>query len=600
MQLPAKDRISFFTIPSVILFLVLVMAGTGLFRQNRVIVDAPSFYAYLPAVFVYHDIHLNFVDKDKEFFKDKIWYYRIEEGRKLIKHPAGFSVVMSPFFLLAHVYTKATDGKADGFSMPYQNFMSAGVLIYLTLGLYWLRKLLLRWFKDKTVAITLAALVLATNLFYYSTIEGLMTHAVTFSFLSGCLYYYFRWIEEKEQRPLLYFFLLFAFVVLIRPLAITISLFFIIHALIRFRWKAFIDLLIRFRKPLFSGILFILCAGSIQLIYWKVATGKWVYDVYKNEPFLFADPEMFNFLFSFRKGLFIYSPVLLLMIPGLILLYKWKKDLFWSILVLFISSVYLISSWWAWSYGISWGVRPLIDYYCFFSIPLAFCIEQFSGRFAKVILMTFITCCIALNLFQTWQYKNELIHYDDMSREAYFKGFFQTHQSNEWKDALKPYNWRRRVEGKEQIRYSLGQFESLKTTDTVYIRGAEQLYLSASAKADFILACYFNEVTSDEQFFIHHLAGDTIALRTRSGRFLSWKPDIHDLVVANSPVISSSEKFIYEYVPGTDNQFHIKAANGKYLSPEVKFPHIVRAVANTAGYRESFRVFVMEDYRKDF
>ncbi len=593
-------RWSLYSIPAILAVLFVVSLSFGLFRQNRVIVDAPSFYAYLPAAIVYKDLKLNFIDKDPAYFKDKIWFYRIEDGRKLIKHPIGFSLVMSPFFLAGHVYAKLSGAVVDGYSMPYQNFMSLGVFIYLAIGLYYLRKVLLRWFSEGAVALTLISLVIGTNLLYYSTFEGLMTHSVSFSLLSACLYFYLSWCENDRNKPLLIFLVLFALVILIRPLSLFISIFFMLHFILSKGIRPSYEMMISNLKPLISGMILMLLIGSVQFIYWKTATGSWLYDVYKNERFIFDSPQIIPLLFSFRKGFFIYSPVLLLTIPGMYLVYKRARPYFWAVMVLMLLTVYIISSWWAWSYGISWGVRPLIDYYCFLAIPFAMFVDQGLKTGFRFLLMAFIFFTLLLNMFQTWQYKNGLIHYDDMSRQAYFKGFFQTKTSPEWVDALKPYNWRRRVNDLPQIEYSLKQFNSLKHTDTVYIRGANQLFVSASAKADFILASYFNEITLDEQYFIYHLNGDTVAIKTISGRFVSLKRNIHDLLVADSPVITNDEKFLFGYIEGTGNQFYLKAANGKYWSPETKFPHIVRAVSTSPAFDQTFRVFVSEDYRKNF
>ena len=61
-----------------------------------------------------------------------------------------------------------------------------------------------------------------------------------------------------------------------------------------------------------------------QMIYWKEMTGRWLYFSYgSDERFFFGDPAIIKGLFSYRKGLFIYTPLLLFAFAGVISL--WLK-----------------------------------------------------------------------------------------------------------------------------------------------------------------------------------------------------------------------------------------------------------------------------------
>ncbi|NLB26551.1 MAG: glycosyltransferase family 4 protein, partial [Bacteroidales bacterium] len=55
-----------------------------------------------------------------------------------------------------------------------------GALFYLVIAMVFLRKLLKKFFPDIVVAITIAAVVLGTNLAYYSSREGTMSHLYSF------------------------------------------------------------------------------------------------------------------------------------------------------------------------------------------------------------------------------------------------------------------------------------------------------------------------------------------------------------------------------------------------------------------------------------
>src|SRR6218665_138410 len=227
--MPEQKKYSLYSIAFIFAFIFASSFYFHLWQKNRITLDAPSYYTYLPAVFVYGDLHLNYIDKDPAFFKDKIWYYRIDNGNKLIKHPMGISVALSPFFLAGHLLAKVSGSAADGYSMPYQNAVSIGVVIYLFIGLYYLRKILLQFFSDKIAALTLFATVIGTNLLWYSTFEGLMPHAISFAFWCISMYTFMQWLKTGRQQSIFIFALAFGMIVLIRPFSLVGIVFFLIY-----------------------------------------------------------------------------------------------------------------------------------------------------------------------------------------------------------------------------------------------------------------------------------------------------------------------------------------------------------------------------------
>ncbi len=555
--------------------------------------DAPSYYTYLPALLIHHDLQLNYIDANPAYYRDKVWYYTIENNRKLIKHPMGISVALSPFFVLGHLVAKMTGNAQDGYSMPYQNCMSIGVLFYLFIGLYYLRKILLSYFSEKITALTLIVIVLGTNLLWYATFEGLMPHAITFSVWCLALYTFFQWLKTGERKFILFFSTLFGLIVLIRPLSIVTILYFIIIGIYS---KGSIKSFLHFLKPnlknVIVGSIIAFCIAFLQLVYWKYATGHWLYDVYRDEHFVFDSPQVLPFLFSFRKGVFIYTPILIFALFGMKTFYKTNKGIFWSTLILMCLTVYLLSSWWAWSYGICWGMRPMIDYYALLSLPLAAGLQQVfeKSKIRALIFGSIVFLLISLNLFQTWQYKNGLIHYDDMSKEAYFKGFFQTKYSIEWSDLLKPYDWERRIHHLPPIDYS---FEFLKETkEEVYLRAMNKMYVFVNSKAQNAMAALSQGNEANEEFFFKHLGDNKFVIHSKEGLFWSLKPAYENAITASEISTGLTEIFTFEYLDKNDNKIAIKASNGKYISIGTKWPYILKADADKIGKNETFRYFV--------
>lgn len=583
-----------YSILFIFVFIISVFFYFNIWNKNRIIVDAPSYYTYLPALIIHKDLKLNYIDTKPAFYKNKVWYYKIEEDKKLIKHPMGISVALSPFFIAGHLIAKMTGAVQDGYSMTYQNSVSIGVLFYLFIGLYFLRKILLEYFSEKITAITLIAIVLGTNLLWYSSFEGLMPHAITFSVWCLAMYSFFKWLKTSERKFILYFSALFGLIVLIRPLSIVAILYFIIIGIYaKGGLKPFFDFIKLNLKAVIVGVVLAFIIAFLQLIYWKYATGKWLYDVYMDEHFVFSSPQILPFLFSFRKGVFIYTPILIFVLFGLKTFYKTNKGIFWSTVILMSVTIFLLSSWWAWSYGICWGMRPMIDYYALLSLPLAAGFQSALNRprIFKLFFVGIIFLLICLNLFQTWQYKKGLIHYDDMSKEAYFKGFFQTKPSIEWVDLLKPYDWERRENHLPQIEYSP---EFLKTNKKeVYLRGTNMMYVVVNEKAQNAMGALGKHYSANSIFYFEKQEGNAISIRSAAGLYWSLKPQYENAITASETSIGSSEKFTFEYLDEDDNRIAIKAANGKYVSIGSKWPFILKADSDKIEKNETFRYFVI-------
>jgi hypothetical protein len=112
--------------------------------SNRVINwDVSCYYAYLPAIFIFHDPKLNFIKENPDEYANRITAYKTETGGRVIKMTMGLSLLYSPFFFAAHIIAPFTKYPADGYSEPYRLALLLSSLFFNVLGLVLLRKLLL-------------------------------------------------------------------------------------------------------------------------------------------------------------------------------------------------------------------------------------------------------------------------------------------------------------------------------------------------------------------------------------------------------------------------------------------------------------------------
>jgi hypothetical protein len=186
-----------------------------------------------------------------------------------------------------------------------------------------------------------------------------------------------------------------------------------------------------------------------QLLYWHYATGHFFFNSYVEEGFYFSEPHVIKALFGFRKGWLIYTPIMLLSLIGIWLIYKTKKSYFYSILIFTSIYIYVAFSWWCWWYGGSYGQRVMIDIYPILALPLAAFLHWVSDlkKFPKKIWIIAISALTLLNLFQTTQAKFNIIHYDSMTFDSYVKAFGVMTNNNEIKKLLQKPDYENALKG---------------------------------------------------------------------------------------------------------------------------------------------------------
>ena len=152
-------------------------------ESNRGVIswDVSCYYSYLPQVFIYHDIdHLAFLDSvaTYQYGASPGVVQAIEGplGIPVFKTSYGLAALYFPAFVTAHIIALVFNYRADGFSLPYQVCLQLWSVIFAWIGLFFLRKALLRFYCDTVTAVTLFLIVFATNLFEYSTVIPAMPH----------------------------------------------------------------------------------------------------------------------------------------------------------------------------------------------------------------------------------------------------------------------------------------------------------------------------------------------------------------------------------------------------------------------------------------
>ena len=398
--------------------------------------DVFGYYLYLPARFIYHDLGISdfsWLQQILDKYNPTIGFYQAymgPAGHYVLKYPMGMAVLFTPFFFIAHWLAEPLGYATDGFSLPYQFSVAMGCLAYTVAGLWFLRKILIRFFPETVSAVVMILLVLGTNYFQLTAYDGAMVHNALFTVYTLIIWFTLKWHESPAWKYALPLGLSIGMAALIRPTEI-------ISVLIPLCWGVWNRATLQKKWAVVAGrwrqvagmILMILLTGSAQLLYWKAFAGSFIYYSYEQgEGLRFLAPYIMFVVFSWKKGWLIYAPLMAFPLAGFIFLWKQKRELFWAAFLFFAINLLIVSSWTTWWYGGSLGQRSMMQSYAVLALPLgAFIVGiQDQKRWLKLVFTLVALFCIWLNLFQTWQYMTWIIDPSRMTREYYWAVFGRT------------------------------------------------------------------------------------------------------------------------------------------------------------------------------
>ncbi|HEX3008885.1 MAG TPA: hypothetical protein VHO90_14875, partial [Bacteroidales bacterium] len=393
--------------------------------------DGKGYYAYLPAVFIYHDLSFGFIETyEKEHYQPgQLCDFRQPvEGGIVDRYYVGTAVAQLPFFIVTHSICKLTGWDSDGYSRPYQYTVLIAACFYLFIGLWALFSFLGDFcLRPIRIAFTLTCIVFGTPLLFYTIYNPDFSHIYSFAFVSLFVMCAHRFFSKPEKQLIYLLAFLLGMIAIIRPvnLIIVLALPFLASgwqnfiAKIKFVFKDYATLLL-------PAILIFAAISFIQLLIYYLQTGNFIVYSYGDAGFDFLHPNFINFLFSYRKGMFLYTPLLFISMGGFIFLFKENKYRFVTLLLFLIAVVYALSSWKVWTYGMTYGQRPIIEYYFVFAILLSYILHSLSNKVHAGIAISILTLTIAHNLLQMSQHRHYILHWDEMTREKYWKVFLRT------------------------------------------------------------------------------------------------------------------------------------------------------------------------------
>lgn len=402
--------------------------------------DVLAYYIYLPFTFIYGDPGItdqSIIEHIFQVYSPSGTFYQafqLPNGNWSPMYSLGMAIFYTPFFFIGHIWALLSDYPADGFSFPYQFSIANGVMVYIIAGIFIIRKVLLKFFNDKISMLVMLFLLMGTSFFHESIADECGPHAILFAGFGLVLYLNIRWHETPTIKLAFWLGTVMGLSILARGSSIVLIL-------VPVLWNVYdkesfnnkIALIIKHWKQIAIALVGFLIFPFVQMIYWKVTTGSFIFNTYQVTPgFDWLEPHIGKVLFSYKKGWLLYTPMIVFPLIGLFFLKNKKKSVFFAILSFVIINFYLISSWGTWWQGGSFGSRYFVESYAILSIPFGFLIQKiYSKRILKYVFTLLASLFLLLNVFQTWQFNNWIFDGYSMTKEYYWKVFLKTSVTDE-------------------------------------------------------------------------------------------------------------------------------------------------------------------------
>jgi hypothetical protein len=389
--------------------------------------DGFSYYVFLPSAFIYGDLSLDALSRDwyggayPGFSAIRKWP---TTGRWLDAVPVGIALMTMPFFLVAHLLSWWSNLPRDGFSFYYQHAAGLAGLTYFLAGLALVRQVLRRHFSDGVVLATLVTLTWGTNLFHYGVFDATFSHAFSFFLVALWLVVVERWWQRPSTATSAALGAVGGLIVLVRH---TNAIFLVVPVLYGLsRWR---DLPVRMTalvdrvRPL--AIATVVAASFVvpQLVLYRWATGAWLVNPYQliGQGFSVGSSlHVTDVLFSAQKGLFFWSPALLLAVLGAVVAHAWSRGIVWATAAVFAAQTLLYASWSNWQLGGSYGHRGFTDALALAAPMIASAYAWASARpRMRAIVAAFATAAVVLSIVQMIQYWIGIIPFDGTTWPQY-------------------------------------------------------------------------------------------------------------------------------------------------------------------------------------
>ena len=413
-----------------ILSLIIFFTSIPLNRGKGILIggDGIWYFMYTRSLVIDHDIHFA---NEYEYFHSKDPLTKemgvmsvTQTGFIFNKYSIGPGILWMPFFIIAHAISLVLNYfglhiSTDGYSYIYQAAICIGSIIYGFLGMILVYSATKKYYPDTALSACLL-LWLASNGIHYQIVQPSMAHMCSFFSVSLLLFTWIKYRPVQNLRHWLLIGLAGGLVGIVRQPDATFLLLPIFDGILD-RSMSVMD---KFKS------LSILTFGffvifSIQLATWTIIYGSPLINGYTSygEGFSWLSPKILEILFSTNHGLFLWHPILLIAVFGLLHFQYLDRKLASLLACGLLMQIYLIGSWSTWFQGDSFGGRMFIASFPLLIIGLGGSLSWAISKYFSKIVWFIGLILIGWNALFLIQYTFAYIpHQGPLTFEQFFQG----------------------------------------------------------------------------------------------------------------------------------------------------------------------------------
>jgi hypothetical protein len=358
------------------LLVILVVLLVSFLTLDRPLIrsDGLAYFMWLHSVARDYDLHLDNQAAEFAALNSYQVFYNEETGWHASVFPYGSAFLYLPTYWLASAANRLPSLHINdpyflqhqGATFPYSFFLMLGTNLFALLAVLVAFFSAARLSSPAAALISAVALLLGTPLLYYATIEPYMSH-VPGTLLTALVIYI---LVRHRERTAPWFFMgfLLGVALLVRwqlaLYAVPIGLL----ALVKGQW----------RKLLLFVLGFLIVGWHLPFMWRRMFGSPWVVPaaIQGQEAFLSGPIYVREVLLSPERGLLLWSPLVLLALVGLALLFREHRELSVTLFLMFVLQVLMNASLYDWGGGWAFGMRRMTELYPVWVVGLATLLQR--------------------------------------------------------------------------------------------------------------------------------------------------------------------------------------------------------------------------------
>ncbi len=386
--------------------------------------DGNGYYAYDHSVVIDHDL-----DFENEFrHGDPLFrtLYFEEDGRLkasmrsatglvVDQWSVGPSLLWLPFFLLAHLVVRALDLfgagiPADGFSPVYRYACAAGTALYGTAALALSADLAARLSGWRVATLAAVAVWWASSLPVYMYFLPFHVHALAAFTVTLFLWCWARWRPFGAQNR--------RWVVWGLAAGLMIDVYYLDAVLLVAAAAEWAGVVARDRRPAEAAKASVAFAAGTLVALVPHFAAKWIvhgspFATGYQDRFFWLSPRLWQVAFSAEHGLFLWTPVLVAAVAGLVLWWRAEPAIGGPVVAAFVLFYYAVASYQNWHGQSSFGNRFFVSFTPAFVVGLALVLAKVwpkdGSRVARVAAPAVVAIAIVWNAGFMFQWGTNIV-----------------------------------------------------------------------------------------------------------------------------------------------------------------------------------------------